>query len=94
MFTQSVLFFSISRRTDFVKTFVILPIIGAIVNTSDGRGEVIDVNLITGTLKVKMDRFPEAAPHTFKVKEAKLVKDGTIRLDKKEIQELKGLEDK
>ena len=52
------------------------------------------MNLITGTLRVRMDRFPEAAPHTFKVKEVKLVKDGSIRLDKKEIQELKGLEDK
>ncbi len=70
------------------------PKVGAIVNTPDGRGEVIDVNLITGMLKVKMDRFPEAAPHIFKVKEVKLVKDGSIRLDKKEIQELKGLEDK
>lgn len=70
------------------------PKIGAIVNTPDGRGEVIDVNLITGTLRVRMDRSPEAAPHTFKVKEVKLVKDGSIRLDKKEIQELKGLEDK
>ena len=69
------------------------PKIGAIVNTPDGKGEVIDVNLITGTLRVRMDRFPEAAPHTFKVKEVKLVKDGSIRLDKKEIQELKGLED-
>ncbi len=70
------------------------PKIGAIVNTPDGRGEVIDLNLITGTLKVKMDKSPEAAPHTFKVKEVKLVKDGSIRLDKKEIQELKELEDK
>lgn len=70
------------------------PKVGAIVNTPDGKGEVIDSNLITGTLRVKMDKFPEAAPHTFKVKEVKLVKDGSIRLDKKEIQELKGLEDK
>ncbi|MGN1113287.1 MAG: stage 0 sporulation family protein [Acutalibacteraceae bacterium] len=70
------------------------PKIGAIVNTPDGRGEVVDVNLITGVLRVRMDRFPEAAPHTFKVKQVKLVKDGSIRLDKKEIQELKGLEDK
>ncbi len=70
------------------------PKIGAIVNTPDGRGEVIDLNLITGTLKVKMDKSPEAAPHTFKVKEVKLVKDGSIRLDKKEIQELRELEDK
>ncbi len=69
------------------------PKIGAIVNTPDGKGEVIDLNLITGTLKVKMDSTPEAAPHTFNVKDVKLVRDGSIRLDKKEIQELKELED-
>ena len=70
------------------------PKIGAIVSTPDGRGEVIDSNLLTGTLRVKMDKFPEAAPRSFKVKDVKIVRDGSIRLDKKEIQELKNLEDK
>lgn len=70
------------------------PKVGAIVNTPEGRGDVIETNLITGTLKVRMEKFPEAAPRTFKVKEVKLVKDGLIKLDKKEIQELKKLEDK
>lgn len=70
------------------------PKIGAIVSTPEGKGEVIDSNLLTGVLKVKMDNCPDAAPHSFGVKEVKLLKDGAIRLDKKEIQELKKLEDK
>lgn len=70
------------------------PKIGAIVSTPEGRGEVIDSNLLTGTLRVRMEKFPEAAPRSFKVKDVKIVKDGSIRLDKKEIQELKNLEDK
>ena len=35
---------------------------GAVVNTPEGRGVVVDVNLLTGMLKVRMDRAPEAAP--------------------------------
>lgn len=68
------------------------PKLGAIVNTPEGKGVVVDQNLLTGVLKVRMDRAPEAAPQTFKVKEVKVLKDAQIRLDKKEIEELKGLE--
>ena len=32
---------------------------GAVVNTPEGRGVVVDVNLLTGMLKVRMDRAPE-----------------------------------
>lgn len=69
------------------------PKIGAIVNTAGGRGIVVDSNLLTGTLKVKMDNAPqEAAPQTFNVKDVKLVKDGYIKVNKEELDELKGLE--
>ncbi len=69
------------------------PKYGAIVKTPQGKGTVVEVNLLTGVLKVKMDNTPpEAAPQAFKVKEIKLIKDGSIRVDKKELQELKDLE--
>lgn len=70
------------------------PKVGAIVKTPMGRGLVTETNLITQTLKVKMDNTPDdAVPQTFKVKEVRLVKDGYIKLNKKEIDELKQLED-
>ena len=68
------------------------PKLGAIVSTPEGKGVVVDQNLLTGILKVRIDRAPEAAPQTFKVKDVKVLKDAQIRLDKKEIEELKGLE--
>ena len=69
------------------------PKYGAIVKTPQGKGTVVEVNLLTGVLKVKMDNTPpEAAPQTFKVKEVKLLKDGSIKVDKKELEELKNLE--
>lgn len=75
--------------TDLLKT---TPKVGAIVSTSEGRGVVVDQNLITGILKVKMDKAPAAAPQTFKVKEVKVIKDAQIRVNKKELEELKDLE--
>ncbi len=68
------------------------PKVGAIVSTPEGKGQVVDQNLLTGVLKVKMNKAPDAAPLTFKVKDVKLLKDAQIKLDKKEIEELKGLE--
>ncbi|MBQ4569971.1 MAG: stage 0 sporulation family protein [Ruminococcus sp.] len=69
------------------------PKYGAIVKTPQGKGTVVEVSLLTGTLKVKMDNTPpEAAPQSFKVKDVRIIKDGHIRVDKKELEELKGLE--
>ena len=71
------------------------PKVGAIVKTPLGRGLVVEVNLLARTLKVKMDNTPDdAAPQSFKVKEVRIVKDGYIKVNKKEIEELKELEDK
>ena len=76
--------------TDLLKK---TPKVGAIVNTPEGRGLVVENNLIARTLKVKLNNAPEdVAPKTFTVKECKLVKDGYIRVDKKELEQLKGLE--
>lgn len=69
------------------------PKVGAIVSTPDGKGEVIESNPISGNLKVRMDKAPEAAPRSFKVKEVKVLKDGFIRVDKRELQQLKELEE-
>lgn len=77
--------------TDLLKT---TPKVGAIVTTPEGKGVVVDQNLLTGMLKVRMDRAPEAAPMTFHVKEVRVVKDAQIRVAKEEIEKLKQLEDK
>ncbi len=69
------------------------PKVGAIVKTPIGKGLVVENNLLTQTLKVKMDNTPdEAAPQTFKVREVKVIKDGYIKVNKQELDELKNLE--
>lgn len=65
---------------------------GAIVNTKEGRGVVIDSNLLTGMLKIRLDKKPDAAPLIISRKEVKLIKDSKIEVNKKELEALKDIE--
>ena len=69
------------------------PKVGAIVSTPDGKGTVVGQNLLTGMLKVSLDKSQTAVPATYTVKQVKIIKDGQIRLDRSEIEQLKGLEE-
>ena len=70
----------------------VTPKYGAIVETKDGKGTVVDNNLLTGMLKVSLDKNPEGAPIQVHRKEVKIIKDKQIRVDKNELEALKGIE--
>ncbi len=70
----------------------VTPKVGAIVDTAEGKGRVIEVNLLKGTLKVMLDRFPDAAPRIYDRHDIKLIKDGSIKMSKEELAALKGME--
>lgn len=70
----------------------VTPKVGAIVDTPDGKGTVIDNNLITGMLKVSLERRPDAAPLSIHRHSVKILKDGKIRVEKEELEALKGIE--
>ncbi len=70
----------------------VTPKVGAIVDTPDGKGRVIENNLITGMLKVSLDRRPDAAPLSIHRHQVKLLKDAYIRIEKEELEALKGIE--
>ncbi len=70
----------------------VTPKVGAIVNTRDGKGVVSDVNLLTGMLKVTLDRNPNAAPVSVHRRDVSLIKDGRIKVERDEIEALKGIE--
>ena len=71
----------------------ITPKQGALVDTPEGRGIVVEVNLLSGQLKVRLDRCPDAAPHSFNRREVKTIKDGKIKVDRSELEALKGIEE-
>ena len=68
------------------------PKVGAIVRTADGKGVVEEVNLLTGKLRVKMDKNDNVV--VVKKDDIEVIKDSVIRLDRDEIKALKGLEGK
>ena len=70
----------------------ITPKQGALVDTPEGRGIVVEVNLLSGQLMVRLDRCPDAAPHSFNRREVKTIKDGKIKVDRSELEALKGIE--
>jgi cell fate regulator YaaT (PSP1 superfamily) len=69
------------------------PKVGAIVDTREGRGVVAESNLLTGMLKIKLDRNPDAAPAVIHRKDVKLIRDSQIRVNREEIEALKEIED-
>lgn len=69
------------------------PKVGAYVSCPDGKGYVSEVNLLTGVIKIKLEK-DNATIATYKKEEIKTLKDAVIKLNKEEIKALKGLEDK
>lgn len=70
----------------------ITPKQGAIVETAEGKGVVIENNLLTGRLKVRLDRNTEAPPQYFQRDDVKIIKDVPIRVAREEIEALKHIE--
>ncbi len=70
----------------------VTPKVGAIVDTPQGKGTVVEANLLKGVLKIRLDKYPEAAPAVYNRKDVKLIKDKRITVDKSEIDALKNIE--
>ncbi len=68
------------------------PKVGAIVKTMEGRGVVEEVNLLTGKLRVKIDKTENVI--SVKKDEVEVIRDAVIRVDRNEMKALKKLEDK
>ena len=68
------------------------PKVNAVVITPDGKGTVIDQNILTGMLTIQLDKAPDAAPKTFHMEDVKVVRDGRIHVNKKELEQLRSLE--
>ena len=66
---------------------------GALVDTPDGKGVVTDSNLLTGMLKIRLDRHPDAAPAAFHRRDVKILRDAQIKVNKEEMEALKSMEE-
>ncbi len=81
------------EQDSYEELLKITPKIGALVETSEGKGIVTDVNLLTGELKIQLDKNREAPPASFNRSDVKLIRDSRIKVNRDEIAALKELED-
>lgn len=70
----------------------ITPKVGALVETSEGRFNVTDCNLLTGMLTLKSVKDPAAAPKVVHRDGVKVLRDGKITVKKEELDALKDIE--
>lgn len=71
----------------------ITPRVGALVTTPEGRGTVTEVSLLTGALKVRLEKAPDSPPISLKRDDVKVIKDGKAHIEKNELEQLSGLEE-
>ena len=70
------------------------PKVGAIVETPDGQGLVVETYLVKEAVKVRLDKGNETDLQTYKMNEVKIIKDASVK-DENDVNldELKALED-
>ena len=66
---------------------------GAIVSTKEGKGYVTEVNLLTGILKVRLDKSPDSPPMPIHRSEVKVIRDSKIHVNREEMEQLADLEE-
>ena len=71
----------------------ITPKNGAVVTTKEGKGVVTDVSLLTGVVKVRLDKSPDSPPVSFRREEVKVIRDNRIKVAKEEQEKLRELEE-
>lgn len=64
------------------------PCQGSVVKTKEGKGVVVDVSMLAGKLKVRLDKSPDVAPASYKVSEVKILSRGSHTSNKKRAQDI------
>ena len=69
------------------------PKVGALVTTKEGKGVVCDANILTGVVKVRLDKSPDSTPVVMDRKDVKVIRDGKLKVGKEERANLSNLEE-
>lgn len=73
----------------------VTPGVGSLVKTDDGNGIVSEVSLLTGKIKVRLDKNRDGVPKEFEVKDVAVLRrsNGKSGIDRQTEKELRELED-
>ena len=70
-----------------------VPRVDAVVDTPDGRGTVIENNVLAGIVKVKIDTEDGSLVSVYDAKNVVVIKAAAVKLTAEELKELKSLEE-
>ena len=71
----------------------VTPKSGAVVTTPEGKGVVTEVSLLTGKLKVRLDKSPDSPAVSMDRRDVRVIKDHKIKVNKDEADKLSKLEE-
>ncbi len=71
----------------------ITPKAGSVVTTKEGKGVVTECNILTGLLKVRLDKAPDSPPVVMDRADVKVIRDNKIKVAKEEQEKLSSLEE-
>ena len=80
------------EQENYEEMLKFVPKSDAIVKTPDGRGVVIDNNVLGGTVRVRLDNPENNMLHTYKARDLVIIRDAPVKLTQEEMAKLKQLE--
>lgn len=81
------------EQSTYEEMLKFVPRVDAVVETKDGKGTVIENNVLAGLVKVKVERGDDSIVNVYDAKDVVVIKAASVKLTAEEIKELKKLEE-
>lgn len=81
------------EQSTYEEMLKFVPRVDAIVETKDGKGTVVENNVLAGLVKVKIDRGDDSIINVYDAKDVVVIKTASVKLTAEELKELKKLEE-
>ena len=81
------------EQSTYEEMLKFVPRVDAIVDTADGKGTVIENNVLAGLVKVRIDRGEDSIVNVYDAKDVVILKAASTKLTAEELKELKKLEE-
>ena len=81
------------EQSTYEEMLKFVPRVDAVVETKDGKGTVIENNVLAGLVKVRIDRGDDSIVSVYDAKDVVVIKAASVKLTAEEIKELKKLEE-
>lgn len=81
------------EQSTYEEMLKFVPRVDAVVETPDGKGTVVENNVLAGLVKVRVDRGEDSMINVYDAKNVVVLKAASVKLTAEELKELKKLEE-